>query len=117
MVGLLVCWSLGRWLWGARNLWQLAFFFFDRSGKVNDDYDDKNLGHYDHIDNDDDDDDADALADLKRWAYHLKMAAKWDLDILVVFLVALRLWGGPLWWRMGDVPPQEGQGVGQIRGN
>ena len=40
------------------------FFFFNRSGKVNDDYVDKNLGHNDHID--DDDDDADALADLKR---------------------------------------------------
>ena len=29
--------------------------------------DDKNLGHNFHID---EDDDADALADLKRWAYH-----------------------------------------------
>ena len=45
----------------------------------------------------------------------METAAKWDLDILVVFLVALRLWGGPLWWRMGDVPPQEGHGVGQLR--
>ena len=38
------------------------FFFFNGSGKVNDDSVDKNLGHNDHID----DDDADALADLKR---------------------------------------------------
>ena len=63
------------------------FFFFNRSGKVIDDYVDKNLGHNDGIDNDDDDDDdGDALADFKRWAYHLKTAAKQDLDILVVFL-------------------------------
>ena len=41
------------------------FFFFNRSGKVKDDYDDKNFCNNDHI-NDDDDDDADALADLKR---------------------------------------------------
>ena len=41
-----------------------SFFFFNRSGKVNDEYDDKNLGHNDHM-NDDNDDDADALADLK----------------------------------------------------
>ena len=66
--------SIGCWLRGARNLWQLTFFFFNRSGKVNHDYDDKNLGHNDHIGSDDadddDDDDDDALADLKRWAYH-----------------------------------------------
>ena len=44
------------------------FFFFNRSGKVIDDYVDKNLGHNDGIDNDDDDDDddGDALADFKR---------------------------------------------------
>ena len=41
--------------------------FFNRGGKVNDVYDDKHLGHNDHIDDDDDDDDdADALAALKR---------------------------------------------------
>ena len=55
---------------------------------------DKNLGHNDCIDNDDDDDDGDALADFKRWAYHLKTAAKQDLDISVVFLGCFgALWG------------------------
>ena len=54
-----------------------------------------------------------------RWLFSslpMKTAAKWDLDILVVFLVALGLWGGPLGWQMGDVPPQEGHRVGQLRG-
>ena len=38
------------------------FFILNRGGKVNDVYDDKHLGHNDHID--DDDNDADGLADL-----------------------------------------------------
>ena len=47
------------------------FFFFNISEKVNDnddhDYNEKHLGHNDHIDDDgDDDDDGYALADLKR---------------------------------------------------
>ena len=45
----------------------------------------------------------------------MKSAAKWDLDISVVFLVTFGLWGGPLGWGMGDVPPQEGDGVGRIQ--
>ena len=45
----------------------------------------------------------------------MKMAAKWDLVISVVFLGALGLWAGPLGWGMGDVPPQEGDGVGRIQ--
>ena len=52
-----------------------------------------------------------------RWLFSslpMKTAAKWDLDISVVFLVTLGLWGEPLGWRMGDVPPQEGHGVGRI---
>ena len=46
----------------------------------------------------------------------MKMAAKWDLDISMVFFVALGLWGWPLGWRMSDVLPQEGDEVGRIRG-
>ena len=45
----------------------------------------------------------------------MKTAAKWELDISVVFLVALGLWGGPLGWGMGHVPSQEGDVVGQIQ--
>ena len=33
----------------------------------------------------------------------------------MVFFVALGLWGGPPGWRLGDVPPQEGDEVGLIR--
>ena len=40
---------------------------YNSSGEVIDDYNDKHLGHNDHIDDDDDDDDdADALVALKR---------------------------------------------------
>ena len=52
-----------------------------------------------------------------RWLFPslpMKTAAKWDLDISVVFLVALGLWGGPLGRWMVNVPPQKGYGVGLI---
>ena len=44
-----------------------------------------------------------------------KVKCKANLVISVVFLVTLGLWGGALGWRMGDVPPQEGEGVGQVQ--
>ena len=41
--------------------------------------------------------------------------AKQDLVILTALLVTLGLWKGALGWWMGDVPPQEGEEVGEIR--
>ena len=43
------------------------------------------------------------------------MAAKWDLDISVVCLVALGLWMGLQGWGMGEKPPQEGDRVWRIK--
>ena len=45
-----------------------------------------------------------------------KKLHKQDKVIFWAFFVTLGHWGGPLGWQMGDVPPQEGHGVGQLRG-
>ena len=44
----------------------------------------------------------------------MKKRAQPNLVILVVFLVVLGLWEGPLGWRVGDAPPQEGDRLGNI---
>ena len=45
----------------------------------------------------------------------MEKRAQPNLIILVVFLVVLGLLEGPLEWQNGDAPPQEGDGVGQMR--
>ena len=56
-------------------------------------------------------------AKLASWDYCavVQKRAKQNQVISVVFLLALGLWGGPLGWRMGDVPPQQGEGVERVR--